>query len=348
MKEAMFYKKKGKILICGLCPRKCSIAEGKLGFCGVRKNVGGKLQTLVYGRIVSIGVDPIEKKPLYMFAPGSKALSMSTVGCNFRCKFCCNYQISQSKEILGDKYEPRDIVAIAKTSGVQGLAYTYVEPTVFFEFSYDTARLARKAGFYNTWVTNGYTSPEAIKKMSRYLDAVVVDFKGSGNSRFYRDMCGAGDVEPIYQSLLEYKKNKVYFEVTNLIVPGKGSEMNELRKMCRWIAGNLGYMTPIHLLRFYPTYGLENLQATPTEMLEKAYAIAKEEGLMYVYVGNVPNHEKENTFCHNCGQLLIERSIGGIRKMRITGQTCPKCGVKVPIFGLKWVMGKNLNLDNAK
>jgi pyruvate formate lyase activating enzyme len=338
MKEAMFYKKIKDAVKCELCPRNCLMSEGCTGVCRVRKNVGGKLQSMVYGRIVSLGVDPIEKKPLYMFAPGSRTFSMSTVGCNFRCKFCCNYQISQSEEILGEEYEPDDLIAAAKESGAQGFSYTYVEPTIFFEFSYDMAMLAKKKGFYNTWVTNGYTSLEAIKRISKCLDAVVVDFKGSGNPIFYKEMCNINDVEPIYQSLLEYKKNKVYTEITNLLVPKSGDDMKDFKKLCKWIVDNLGVMTPFHILQFFPTFNASTESRTDVKAMEKAYDIAKEEGMKYVYLGNVSGHRLENTFCHNCGELLIERSIRGIKKMHLKEDLrCPNCSVCVPLAGKKWV-----------
>jgi pyruvate formate lyase activating enzyme len=339
MKEAMFYRKAKNALKCELCARNCVIPEDQVGFCRVRKNVKGKLQSLVYGKIVSVGVDPIEKKPLYMFGPGTKALSMSTMGCNFRCDFCCNSAISQEwTEIRGQTYTPEQMIRFAKEQGVQGLSYTYVEPTVFYEFAYDTAKLAQKEGFYNMWVTNGYTSPEAIKKISKYLDAVVVDFKASGNPIFYKEYSQLPNVQPIYDALLAYKNNKVYTEITNLLVPGVGDSMDDLRKLARWIADNLGEMTPFHILQFFPTYKMEGISGTPVETMEKAYEIAKKEGLKYVYLGNVHEHMLENTYCHNCGTLIVERSILGVKKFLLgKGLMCPKCKEHIPIKGDKWI-----------
>ena len=335
----MFYEQVKNAVKCGLCARNCVIPENQTGFCRVRKNIKGKLYSLVYGKLCSVAVDPIEKKPLYMFAPGSRTLSISTVGCNFRCKFCCNYGISQEwTSIIGQNYTPEQLIDLAKRYNVQGFSYTYVEPTVFYEFSYDTAKLARKNGFYNMFVTNGYTSPEAIKEISKYLDAAVVDFKGSGNPKFYNEFSSVPKVKPIFDALLAYKKNKVYIEITDLIVPKLGDNMEDVKKLCKWIFDNLGDKTPFHLIQFFPTHKLTDLPRTPIKTMEKAYNIAKKEGLKYVYLGNVHNHELENTYCHNCGKLLIERTILGVKNFLLKKDfKCSKCGEKIPISGEKWV-----------
>jgi pyruvate formate lyase activating enzyme len=339
MKEAMFYKQIKNAVKCGLCARNCVIPEGQTGVCRVRKNIKGKLYSLVYGKLVSVAVDPIEKKPLYMFATGSHTLSISTVGCNFKCKFCCNWQISQAwDKIIGQEYTPEQLVDLAKSYGVQGFSYTYVEPTIFYEFAFDTAKLASRKGFYNMFVTNGYTSPEAITKISKYLDAATVDFKGSGNPGFYRKFLQVPKVEPIFDALLSYKKNKIYTEITNLIVPKFGDNLKDLKKICKWIIDNLGPETPFHLIQFFPTYKLTDLPRTPLETMEKAYGIAKDEGLKYVFLGNVHGHKYENTYCPNCGNLIIERTIMGLVKFNLKKDfKCPKCGDKIPVFGKKWV-----------
>jgi len=338
MKEALFYKKVKNALKCELCARECLIAEGKTGVCKVRKNIGGKLYSLVYGKLCSVAVDPIEKKPLYMFAPGSRTLSISSIGCNFKCQFCCNWQISQESEIIGDDYNPEDIVELAINYGVQGISYTYVEPTIFYEFAYDTAKLASEQGLYNMFVTNGYTKPEAIKKISKYLNAVTVDFKGSANPDFYRKFSQVPKVEPIFNALLAYKENKVYTEITDLIVPKIGDNLDDLKKLCKWIVENLGEQTPFHALQFFPTHKILDLPRTPTETLEKAYRIAKNQGLRYAYIGNVHGHKYENTYCQNCGELVIERTIMGVKKFLLKKDLkCPKCGKKIPIYGVKWI-----------
>ncbi len=339
MKEAMFYKKLKNAVKCGLCARNCIISENQTGFCRVRKNVKGKLYSLVYGRLVSVAVDPIEKKPLYMFAPGSHTLSMSTIGCNFKCNFCCNYGLSQEWiDISGEEYSSEKLIKLAKEYDVQGFSYTYVEPTVFYEFSYDTAKLARKNGFYNMWVSNGFTSPEAIDEISKYLDAVVVDFKGSANPKFYREFSQVPKVEPIFDALLTYKKNKVYIEITDLLIPKVGDDLGDVKKLCKWIVENLGDDTPFHIIQFFPTFKMTNLPRTPIETMEKAYEIAKKEGLKYVYLGNIFDHKLENTYCPKCGELVIERTILGVQKFLLKKDLkCPVCGERIPIFGEKWI-----------
>ena len=340
MKEAMFYKQIKNAVKCGLCARNCVIPENQLGFCRVRKNVKGKLYSLVYGKLCSVAIDPIEKKPLFQFAPASSSLSISTVGCNFKCKFCCNYNISQEwTDVVGEDYTPEQLIELAKEHGVQGFSYTYVEPTVFYEFAYDTAKIAKENGFYNMFVTNGYTSPEAIKEISKYLDAAVVDFKASANPKFYNQFSSIPKVEPIFDALLAYNKNKVYIEITDLIVPKIGDNLEDLKKLCKWIVDNLGDKTPFHLIQFFPTYKITDLPRTPVKTMEKAYETAKKEGLKYVYLGNVHGHELENTYCHNCGNLVVERTILGVSKFLLKKDLkCPKCGEKIPIFGEKWIL----------
>jgi len=338
MKEAMFYRQVKNAVKCGLCARGCIISENQLGVCKVRKNVKNKLYSLNYGKLCSIAVDPIEKKPLYQFAPGSHTLSISTIGCNFKCKFCCNWQISQESEITGEDYSPQNIVNLAIKRECQGISHTYVEPTIFFEFSYDNAKIAKQKGLFTNWVTNGYTTPEAIKEISKYLDAATVDFKGSANKKFYNEFSSVSNVDPIFDALLAYKENKVYIEITDLIVPKIGDDMEDVKKLCRWIIDNLGEETPFHFIQFFPTYKLPDLPRTPIGTMEKAYEIAKKEGLKYVYLGNVHNHKLENSFCPECGTLIIERTIMGVTKFLLKKDLkCPKCGEKIPIYGIKWI-----------
>lgn len=338
MKEAMFYKQIKDAVKCSLCARGCIISENQLGVCRVRKNLKGKLHSLVYGKLCSVAVDPIEKKPLYMFAPGSHTLSISSIGCNFKCQFCCNWHISQESDISGEDYLPKDIVDLAIDYKCQGISHTYVEPTIFFEFAYENAQIAKQNDLYVNWVTNGYTTPEAIKEMSKYLDAVTLDFKGSANPDFYKKFSLVHKIEPIFDALLAYKENKVYIEITDLIVPKYGDNLEDFRKLCKWIIENLGEETPFHILQFFPTYRLKNLPYTPVETLEKAYEIAKKEGLKYVYLGNVHNHKLENTYCPECGSLLIERTILGVTKFLLKKNLkCFKCGNKIQIYGVKWV-----------
>ena len=335
MKEAMFYGKgKNGAVDCKLCARLCkNIRPGKTGFCGVRKNVKGKLYSLVYGKASSMAVDPIEKKPLFHFAPGSSCLSIATVGCNFRCLHCQNWEISQGyREISGKDLEPRKIVELAKNHGVRGIAYTYTEPTVFYEYAYDTMRLAKKAGLYNVWVSNGYTTPAAIKRMAPYLDAVNVDIKG--NDKFYRKVCATPGLQPVYDALLAYKKAGVWIEVTNLVIPGYNENGHDIREMVLWVKGKLGVDTPLHFSAFYPNYKLTDVPPTPSKTLERAYEIAKKEGMRWVYLGNVPGSSHESTRCWRCGKFVIKR-VG--YEILASGDKCPACGTEVPIAGEKWV-----------
>ncbi|MBN2203378.1 MAG: AmmeMemoRadiSam system radical SAM enzyme [Candidatus Aenigmarchaeota archaeon] len=336
MREALFFEKKGNNVKCSLCARNCIIPDGKSGFCRVRKNINGKLYSLVYGRVCAASIDPIEKKPLYMFDPGSKALSISTVGCNFKCDFCCNFELSCASNMAGDETSPQAVVEMAKRSNVQGIAYTYNEPTVFFEFALDIAKIAKKHGLYNIFVTNGYTSTKAIDMIAPYLDAATVDFKGSANPEFYKKFCSVPNVQPIFDALLAYKKNSVHVEITNLIVPNVDEDKKDFKKLCEWIVKNMGPKTPFHILRFYPSYKMSDRKETDVKILEECYKMAKEIGLEYVYLGNVSGHKYENTYCHNCGKMVIERTISGVIKFLLKDNSCPFCKEKLPVNGLKW------------
>ncbi|MEA3254517.1 MAG: AmmeMemoRadiSam system radical SAM enzyme [Candidatus Altiarchaeota archaeon] len=336
MKEAMFYEKiEDNKVRCGLCARNCVIPEGGTGFCRVRKNIGGRLYSLVYDKVNSTTPNPIEKKPCYNFAPGSWAFSICTPGCNWRCKYCCNWSISQESEIEGRGIAPEEIVQLARNSGCQGISYTFTEPTIFYELSYDTAKLAHKEGLYNTWVTNGYTNPEPIKEISRYLDAATVDFKGSGDEKFLQEFSAVPTPEPIYKALMEYKKQDVHIEITDLIVPRVGDSMEKVKELVEWIKENLGDETPIHFLRFFPTYQVRDIPETPLKTLEKAYDIAKAAGMKYVYLGNVA--ERNNTYCPNCKKLLIKRQGMGTIEYKLKEGKCPYCGEEINIRGVKWI-----------
>ncbi|MEM5804822.1 MAG: AmmeMemoRadiSam system radical SAM enzyme [Candidatus Aenigmatarchaeota archaeon] len=337
MKEALFWKSEAGAVRCGLCCRRCLIPEGGVGVCRVRQNKGGRLYSLVYGKASSIGIDPIEKKPLFHFAPGSLNLSVSTVGCNFRCSFCCNYAISQEWEgIRGEDAPPEKLVAVALENGLHGMAYTYTEPTIFFEYAQDTALLAKKKGLYNIFVTNGYTTPEAIRKASSFLDAAVIDLKSSLDPDFYRKQSMVPDVQPIYDAMMAYKENGVFFEVTDLIMPE--SDIKRTSKVCRWIADNLGPDVPLHFIQFFPSYKVCTGR-TDVSMLDKAYEAAKKEGLNYVYLGNVPGNVHESTMCPSCGRVVIERFGSSLVSIGLKAGKCG-CGQKIPLAGMKWSLRK--------
>ena len=322
---------------CDLCHRRCYIAPGKYGACGVRKNVGGRLYTLVYGLLTAMNLDPIEKKPLLHFHPGSVVLSISTAGCNFYCQFCQNFEISQArleKGLYGFLREPEDIVLTAVKYGADGITYTYNEPTIFFELLQDTAREAKKYGLVNTMVTNGYITPEAVDELGSLMDAATVDFKGGGDPEFYRKVMFVPDPEPIFESMLAMKEKGWWVEVTNLVVPQIGDKPEYVRKLAKWVYENLGPEIPFHLLRFHPDYKLRHLPHTPVKTLEKLAEIAREEGLKHVYIGNVWGHPLEDTYCPNCGYKVIDREGFAIVDWRLTSDNrCPKCGYKLNIKG---------------
>jgi len=338
LKETMIYQKgKNKKVKCGICGQSCELNEGQKGFCGTRENINGRLYSLVYGTAIDVAVDPIEKKPFFHFAPGSRALSVATLGCNLGCLFCQNWQISQEFDrIEGEPYSPKDLVKKAKEWKCQGIAYTYTEPAVFYEYVYETAKEA-ETKFYNVLVTNGYFTPESIKRISNFIDAANVDLKG--DYIFYKKYCfGKKGDEPVKETLKALQKNKIWIEITNLLIPNLNDKEADVRIMCKWIIENLGDEVPLHFSRFYPTYKMKNVPPTPVETLEKAREIAREEGLKYVYIGNVPGHRYENTFCQECGNILIKRFGFSVQEFNLDKNLrCVKCGKKLPMAGEKWI-----------
>jgi len=327
MKEALFWKPlKEKAVLCQLCPRNCTIGNWKSGVCGVRENQNGKLVSLVYRMVCSMAVDPIEKKPLFHFAPGTQCLSIATVGCNLLCKFCQNWEISHpsKKEILGEYIEPEKVVELAKNHSVPGIAYTYTEPTVFYEFALDTMKAARKEGLYNIWVSNGYTNPEPAKKAGRYLDAINVDLKG--DMEFYQKLCGIPGEEPVKKALKIYKERGVWIEITTLVIPGYNDDEKTISGIVEWVRKNLGADTPIHFSRFFPSYKLTYARPTPVKTLEKAADIAGRAGMKYVYIGNLHAHPRENTYCPKCGAVAIKRDGYRVAEVNVA---CLKCGEKI-------------------
>ncbi|MFQ6011358.1 MAG: AmmeMemoRadiSam system radical SAM enzyme, partial [Nitrososphaerales archaeon] len=302
-KEAILYEAmNGNRVKCTACPRYCQIPEGKPGLCGVRANVGGKLQLLVYGKVITGHVDPIEKKPVSHFMPGTKIFSIATTGCNWLCHYCQNYDISQRRKVEGTDLSPGDVVNLANEYGSHGIAYTYNQPTIFLEFARDIGVLARKSGLTNIFVSNGYDTSEGVGMMKEFLDCITVDFKGSGETGFVRKYIGIQNAEPIYQTLLEIKqKTKIHVEITDLIIPDLGDSLDEAKKLSKWVFDNLGPDTPLHFLRFHPDYKLMHLPWTPTETLEKHHQVGKAAGLNYVYVGNVIDHPLQHTYCPGCG-----------------------------------------------
>ena len=336
--EAYLYESlKDDKVKCNLCNHRCVIAEGKRGICNVRENQGGILNTLVYGKLIARHIDPIEKKPLFHLFPGSLSYSIATVGCNFKCRFCQNADIAQMPSnrngmIMGDFYTPEDIVKAAGKGNCQTIAYTYTEPTVYFEFAYDTAKLAHQKGIKNVFVTNGYMTAQALEMIHPYLDAANVDLKAF-SEEFYRDLCGA-KMEPVKETLKRMKTLDVFVEVTTLIIPGLNDNKMELEQLAAFIAEDLGPETPWHISRFHPTYKLTDHPSTPLETLVAAVKIAQKAGLRYVYTGNVPGEVGENTFCYNCGNLLIERWGFLVKKNHIKNGRCTVCDAQIHGVGL--------------
>jgi pyruvate formate lyase activating enzyme len=337
MKEAMLYETltDGRVN-CRLCAHQCTIAPDGRGICHVRENRGGKLYTLVYGELIARHVDPIEKKPLFHYFPGSLAYSIATAGCNFRCDWCQNADISQMPRdqhiILGDRVPAEEIVASARARQCRSIAYTYTEPTIFFEMTYDVARLARTAGIGNVFVTNGYMTPAAIEIIHPYLDAANVDLKAYRDGT-YRRYVGAR-LQPVLDSLKLMKQLGIWIEVTTLLIPGLNDDSEELREAAQFIATELGLDTPWHLSRFFPAYRMQGVAPTPEATLTRAIEIARTAGLRYIYAGNT--RQAADTVCHNCGTPLIRRAGYRIIENVVTADnTCPGCAFSVAGIGMR-------------
>ena len=330
MKEAMFYERlEEKKVRCFLCAHHCHIKDGKRGICYVRKNIDGSLFSLVYGKVISMNVDPIEKKPLFHFLPASTSFSIATVGCNFRCEHCQNFEISQypkeHDDIAGQPVTPEDIVEAALRNGCESISYTYTEPTIYFEFAYDCAKLARERGIKNVFVSNGYTTPEATRVIAPYLDGNNIDLKG--NDDFYKKVCGAR-LEPVKDTIRLMKELGVWVEVTTLIIPDYNDSEDDLKDIAGFINSVDPYI-PWHVTQYYPTYKLTDKPRTPVAVLRRAREIGFEAGLKYVYEGNIPGEGGENTYCPECRELLVTRLGFRISEDRIKGGICPKCGAEI-------------------
>jgi pyruvate formate lyase activating enzyme len=335
MKAYLFESLANQQVHCLLCAHGCTIPNGKRGLCGVRQNASGVLETLVYGRLVARNVDPIEKKPIFHLLPGSLSYSIATVGCNFRCRFCQNADIAQmpgdrNGMIVGTPVTPEAVVEDALAHDCRSIAYTYTEPTVFFEFALDTARQARAEGLKNVFVTNGYMSAAALEMAVPYLDAANVDLKAFSED-FYKKQCGAR-LAPVKETLQRMRSRGILVEVTTLIVPGLNDDPRELRALADFIAKELGPETPWHISRFHPTYKLTDRPPTPLDTLRQAGAIGQAAGLQHVYLGNVPGTGGEDTRCHHCGQMLIQRRGFTIVQNRIRNERCPDCAT--PVYGI--------------
>ena len=329
-REASYWEPAGDGAVrCLLCPRACVVPPGGRGYCDVRENRDGVYYTLTYGNPCAVHIDPIEKKPFYHFLPKTAAFSIAVAGCNLDCHFCQNWHISQSRPEQTRNYRlpPDELVDLAVRSGASSIAYTYSEPTIFFEYMLECAKEARRRGLRNVCHSNGFISEEPLRELCRYLDAADIDLKGMSED-YYSDMTG-GSLAPVLRTLRILREEGVHLEITNLVVPGENDDPEMVRSMCRWISDELGTDVPLHFSRFHPCHRLTDLPPTPVEVLDQALATARDEGLRFVYVGNVPGHEASSTRCPECGELLIRRIGYEVEIVGLLNGCCGACGAAI-------------------
>ena len=329
--EAKYYRKLPEdVVVCELCPRECLVSDVERGFCGVRENQGGIYKTLVHSRVCSMNVDPIEKKPFFHFHPGTTAFSVATAGCNVNCKFCQNWDISQVRpeQVRNVLLTPDTLANECVNRKIPTIAYTYSEPVVFYEYMYDAAVRSRQDGIKNVVVTGGYIKEKPLRDLLKVVDAVKVDLK-SFSEQYYKDIVN-GELQPVLDALKVIHENGTWLEIVYLVVPTLNDKDDELTALCKWVKSDLSADVPVHFTRFHPTYLMTNLPPTPVATLERAYRIARNEGLHYPYVGNVPGNKGENTYCPGCGEVLIERYGYRIGQNRIVDGKCAKCGMTIP------------------
>lgn len=330
LKEASYYKKlKNKVVHCELCPRACMIPEGQWGNCSARKNIGGRLYSMVYGKPVSMALDPIEKKPLFHFMPGKEAMSIATSGCNFHCLFCQNWQISQAKpeEVPYVDFSPVSVVDETMVSDCKMISYTYTEPSIFYEYMYDIAKLAREQKIKNVSVTNGFINPEPLNELCKFLDASNIDFKG--NDEMYAKICGAWR-KPVEETIKIMHEKGVWIEITNLIIPGHNDKEEDIKEIISWTKKNVGVDVPLHFSAFYPSYKMLTTPSTKPEIIMKARKLAMKAGLNYVYAGNIPEDEGLTTYCPQCKKPVITRSGFYLKESLLINGRCPYCNEKIP------------------
>lgn len=336
-KEAMLYEKLPDSKVkCHLCYRECLILPGNSGVCRIRKNINGILYAMTYGKASAYNVDPIEKKPFYHFWPGSMSFSFATVGCNFQCLHCCNPDLSQASPGEAPEFDipPQKIVDLTKSQGCNIISYTYTEPTVFFEYCYDTGILARKQGVLNTFISNGYATPKTIEKTKDFLDGIRIDLKG--DEKHYKEVCGGVELDKVLECIKNYFKTGIHLEIITLVIP----DDNDNKETVQWMAdflkglGNKGNEIPWHFTAFFPSWKMTDKPPTPVKTLEKMHDWAVETGMKYVYTGNVAGHKYEHTYCPNCKEVLIKRHAFSVSALNLTkDKKCPKCSTKIPIVG---------------
>ena len=338
MKEALLYESIGESLVrCNICQRRCEISAGKRGYCGTRENRHGILYSLIYARIACAGVAPIEKKPLYHFHPGSRAYSVGSLGCNFRCPGCQNWELAHANidTQLNSTYEllPAELISLAESNRGEGISWTYNEPTLWLEYTLEGAKLAKKNGLYTNYVTNGFITTEALDLIAPYLDSFRVDVKGF-RPEFYKKVCQVDDFRGILRVTVRARKKwGMHVEVVTNIVPDYNDSEEELRELATWIMVELGENTPWHVTQFVPHHYLSQVPPTPVKTLEKARQIGFEQGLKFVYLGNIPGHPGENTYCPDCHKLLIKRYGFAVVDFHLRNGNCSYCGAKIPLVG---------------
>ena len=331
-KEAILYEKVDNALNCKICQRRCIISPGKTGFCGMRENVDDKIYSLNYAAVSSAAVDPIEKKPLFHFYPGSMVFSLGSVGCNFRCRHCQNWGISQAEleNIPTRDMLPKDAIRLTKEYECKSIAWTYNEPTMWFEYTLDSAKIARKEDIKTIYVTNGYMSEESFQEIKPYLDAANIDLKGM-TEKFYQDLCEAR-LEPVLDTIVKMHDAKIHIEITNLMIPGYNDSDEDIRSLVKFMVDEVGVEVPLHFTRFFPQYQMQELPPTEIKYLEKAYKIARDAGMKYVYIGNVPTADGENTYCPECGETVIQRDGFSVMSDKIKEtRKCPRCKADIDI-----------------
>ena len=332
MSEARHYDRLAGLKVrCRLCPKECVVGDRERGFCGVRENRGGTYYTLVYGQCAALNLDPIEKKPLFHFLPGSGAFSIAAAGCNFDCKDCQNWEISQARPeqiTSATRLLPNEVAAQAKRYGARSIAYTYSEPVVFYEYVYDSAQAGHAAGVKSVMISNGFIRPEPMTRLLTHLDAVKIDLK-SISEQFYRDYC-AGELGPVLETIKLVKRSGKLLELVYLVVPTLNDSEATVREMCKWVHGNVGAEVPLHFSRFYPAYQLKKLPPTPYETMERCWKIARDAGMRFVYVGNVPETPHVNTVCPGCGKTVVKRSGYQIVENNLRNGACRFCARRIP------------------
>lgn len=335
-REAVLYERLPNHKVrCLACARYCEIGEGQIGLCGIRGNKDGKLVLYVYGKVAAAHIDPIEKKPVTHFMPGTKIFSIGTTGCNWLCKYCINFDLSQRRKIEGVDVMPEEIIKNALERKCHGIAYTYNEPSIFLEYARDCGILAKKNGLFNIFVSNGYATPESVSMMKEFLDCITVDFKGNGEEKFVRRYVGIPNSKPVFDTVSELRNlTNIHVEITDLIVPKVGDDPEHAKKLCDFIYDQFGPDMPIHFLQFHPSYKMMDFEPTPVETLEKHHKIATDAGLKYAYIGNVPGHPLEHTYCPECKKIVIRRYNFEILEWSLEKDNqCKYCGNKIPIVG---------------